>query len=219
MYPPAATPPQTHRVVGLDLGQMSDPSAMCLLEWTDPASGALPDYHIRTLKRWPLGTAYTSVVDDVLKFYQLSLLREEPPLLVLDQTGVGVAVAEEFRRQMGAAGIPGMFVGVTITPGNAVTCVATGRWHVAKRVLCSILSVLVHGGRLHVAQQPEADILIREMRNFSVKVTPAGNEQFEAWREGQHDDLVLAVALSCWCAEELLASTAGDEPAPVVLRA
>jgi hypothetical protein len=31
-----------------------------------------------------------------------------------------------------------------------------------------------------------------------VKITPSGNEQYGAWREGEHDDLVLAVALACW---------------------
>lgn len=27
---------------------------------------------------------------------------------------------------------------------------------------------------------------------------PAANEMFGAWREGQHDDLVLAVAIAVW---------------------
>jgi hypothetical protein len=31
-----------------------------------------------------------------------------------------------------------------------------------------------------------------------VKITASGNEQYGAWREGEHDDLVLAVALACW---------------------
>jgi hypothetical protein len=31
-----------------------------------------------------------------------------------------------------------------------------------------------------------------------VRTTAAGHEQFGVWREGQHDDLVFAVALACW---------------------
>ena len=31
-----------------------------------------------------------------------------------------------------------------------------------------------------------------------VKVSASGHESFAAWREGTHDDLVLAVALACW---------------------
>jgi hypothetical protein len=29
-------------------------------------------------------------------------------------------------------------------------------------------------------------------------MTAAGNETFESWRERDHDDLVLSVALACW---------------------
>jgi len=28
------------------------------------------------------------------------------------------------------------------------------------------------------------------------------NEQYEAWREGDHDDLVLAVAMACWLGQQ-----------------
>jgi hypothetical protein len=40
------------------------------------------------------------------------------------------------------------------------------------------------------------------MADIRVKVTPAGNEQFGAWRQGEHDDLVFAVALACWAAKK-----------------
>jgi len=44
--------------------------------------------------------------------------------------------------------------------------------------------------------------LKKEMMDMRVKATPAGNEQFGAWREGEHDDLVFAVALACWGAKK-----------------
>jgi hypothetical protein len=37
-----------------------------------------------------------------------------------------------------------------------------------------------------------------ELVKMRVKVTPGGYEQYGAWREGSHDDLVLAVALGHW---------------------
>ena len=40
-----------------------------------------------------------------------------------------------------------------------------------------------------------ADRPAAEMAEMRVKVTAAGNTQFGVWREGAHDDLVLAVAL------------------------
>jgi hypothetical protein len=42
-----------------------------------------------------------------------------------------------------------------------------------------------------------------EMADMRVKVTAAGNTQFGAWREGAHDDLVLAVAPACWGARKM----------------
>ena len=41
-------------------------------------------------------------------------------------------------------------------------------------------------------------MLIKEMQEMRVKVTAAGNEQYGSWREGEHDDLVLAVGLGAW---------------------
>jgi hypothetical protein len=34
-----------------------------------------------------------------------------------------------------------------------------------------------------------------------VKVTAAANEVFKAWRDGDNDDLVLALAIAAWQAE------------------
>jgi hypothetical protein len=34
-----------------------------------------------------------------------------------------------------------------------------------------------------------------------VRLTAAAHETFGVWRQGQYDDLVLAVALACWWAE------------------
>ena len=48
---------------------------------------------------------------------------------------------------------------------------------------------------------PLCKVLQKEMQAFSVKITTAGNESFEAWREKDHDDIVLAVALGVWLGE------------------
>jgi len=38
-----------------------------------------------------------------------------------------------------------------------------------------------------------------------VKINLAtGHDSYEAWREGDHDDLVLAVAMACWTGERYL---------------
>jgi hypothetical protein len=55
--------------------------------------------------------------------------------------------------------------------------------------------------RPRIAGGVQTDRLVRELQNFRVKLTVAAHETFGAWREGDHDDLVLAVALACWLAE------------------
>jgi hypothetical protein len=40
------------------------------------------------------------------------------------------------------------------------------------------------------------------MTNFQVKISQTGHDSYGAWREGTHDDLLLAVALACWAAEK-----------------
>jgi len=90
---------------------------------------------------------------------------------------------------------------VLIAAGDAVSEEA-GRRRVPKRDLAGVLQVLLQTRRLKIAEAlPEAKILASEREAFQVKITAAANDQYGAWREGQHDDLVLAVALACWWAE------------------
>jgi hypothetical protein len=68
--------------------------------------------------------------------------------------------------------------------------------------LVSTLQVLLAALRLQVAPTlAEAPTLVRELLQFQVRVTRAAHETFGTWREGQHDDLLLALALAGWYAE------------------
>jgi hypothetical protein len=59
--------------------------------------------------------------------------------------------------------------------------------------------------RLQIASGlPEAPLLVKELENFRVNVSLARNDSPESWREGQHDDLVLAAALAAWTGERAL---------------
>jgi hypothetical protein len=50
-----------------------------------------------------------------------------------------------------------------------------------------------------VGKLPFREILLTELENFRVKINVnTGHETYEAWREREHDDLVLATALACW---------------------
>ena len=75
-------------------------------------------------------------------------------------------------------------------------------WYVAKRILVSAIAVTLQQGRLQVAQQLEhASTWAREAQNFQFRVTRNNNDQYGAWREGEHDDLLFAVGLIVWYGE------------------
>ena len=219
-------------LIGVDLGQAQDPSAIAVLEraerptgrteryasWVAAFSGRAGSpyreraqtesvYLVRHLERLPLGTPYPAVVARtaaVLRALPGPPLLAEPrprrlargrPTLVVDQTGVGRAVVDHMR-QAGLRPVP-----VTITAGDAASREGDG-YRVPKRELVGLLQLLVQAGRLRVAAAlPEAPVLQRELLAVRVRITPAAHEAYGAWREGEHDDLVLAVALACWVGE------------------
>ena len=181
--------------IGLDLGQTQDFTALAVLERRAVATpGMKPEYALRHLGRFPLGTAYTEIVPAVTTLRRQEPLRQAP--LVVDQTGVGRAVVDMLRQTASSV------IAVTITGGHTVTRAEDGSYHVPKKELITALQVVMQARRLQIARSlPDASLLVRELQQFQVKITTAANETFGVWRDGQHDDLVLAVALACWWSE------------------
>ena len=187
--------------LGLDLGQVSDFAALAIVErpskTPEQSAKQEPIYYLRHLQRFPLGTPYPAIVGAVAK------LVATPPLhdsctVVVDQTGVGRPFVDMLRNDPAL----GLIVPVTITGGHSVTEAPDGSKHVPKKELVTCLQLLLQGRRLKVASAlPEAALLVQELSNFRVKITAAANETFGAWRDGEHDDLVLAAAMASWEAE------------------
>ena len=74
-----------------------------------------------------------------------------------------------------------------------------GYTRVPKRDLVGVVQVLLQTARLKFAAElPETATLVRKLQNFQVKITEAAHGTYGAWREGAHDDLVLALALAAW---------------------
>ena len=72
-----------------------------------------------------------------------------------------------------------------------------------KRDLVGALQILLQNEQL---KSPTGinlkDELIAELQNFKVKLSAeSGYDSYEHWRSGDHDDLVLSVAMACWYAE------------------
>jgi hypothetical protein len=89
------------------------------------------------------------------------------------------------------------------TGGDSVTRAEGGGLRVPKRDLASAPLVLTQNKQLKLAEGLQlAPVLKRELLNCKVKINIAtGHDSYEAWREGDHDDLVLAVAMGCWTGE------------------
>src|SRR5438128_3999121 len=167
-------------LVGLDLGQASDYTALAILERTLTSNGTNSkekSFAVRHLERFPLGTSYPTICERVVDLF------DQPPLsngtLAVDQTGVGRAVVDMICRARPQA----IVRPITITAGHAVVPDGAG-WHVPKKELVSVLQVLLQSRRLQVARGlPMAPVLIKELETFRVKITTSANETFESWRE------------------------------------
>jgi hypothetical protein len=190
--------------VGLDLGQKQDPTALAVVEWTEYAGAwdaaafgfrTETSLSLRHLERVPLGTPYPEVVYRVgCTMRSRQLAGAECRHLVVDGTGVGPAVVDLLHRE----DLQSRLWPVTITGGDTERH-ADGYYRVPKRDLIVGLQVLMQLGGLQIAEgMKEGATLVKEMAEMRVKVSGSGHEQFGAWRSGEHDDLVLAVALACW---------------------
>jgi len=93
-------------------------------------------------------------------------------------------------------------VACTITGGSSLTANDFG-YGVPKRDLVTSLQVIFQEERIKIAATLQlGPVLTEELLNFRVKINPTtGNDSFEAWRERDHDDLVLAVSLALWWAD------------------
>jgi hypothetical protein len=112
-------------VIGLDLGQSADYTALSVIEdvlTSDQLGKKHRSLHLRHLERYPLRTLYPDIAESVAalmrdpklspeEFYG-GRLRRTRPELVVDQTGVGSAVTDLLKKK----GLK--FKAVTITGGN-----------------------------------------------------------------------------------------------------
>lgn len=193
--------------MGLDLGQSRDFTAIAVLEraelqgeW-DPVVVAWRKnvvLRLRYLERMPQGTPYTEVVERAAQVTRAKELTGRCELVV-DATGVGRPVVDMLRK----ARLGGRLIPATITGGNAEGY-SDGFYRVPKRELITRLQILLQRGALQIAAgMTYGPALVKEMADMRVKITCSGHEEFEAWREGTHDDLVFAVALACWRARKV----------------
>jgi len=150
---------------------------------------------VRHLERFELGTRYTDVVARVREIRDQDFLLNKAGVLLVDKTGVGAAVLDSFTH----AGVGAW--AITLHGGSAVSRdPQRPGYRVPKRDLVAVAQVLLQGGRLKIAAAlPEAETLKKELLNFRAKIDPkTAHDSYAHWREGDHDDLVLAVSMAAW---------------------
>lgn len=188
--------------VGLDLGQARDFTALAIVERTERDAGRDPltwdmrqavAMQVRHLERVPLGTPYPDVVARACAIMRYLPQNEHCELLV-DATGVGRPVVDLLQKEQ----LPGPLLPVMVTSGSSVS-ESEGFLRVPKRDLITGLQIALQSNELTIASGLQfGPALLKEMTEMRVKVSDRGNEQYGAWREGTHDDLVFAVALASW---------------------
>jgi hypothetical protein len=131
-----------------------------------------------------------------------------PPLseawLLADYTGVGRAVMRLILSKLTACQVPRSWTAVLLNAGHNASNPVTGELVLAKTDLIGTLQVLLQTRRLQIASElSDARLLVRELEHYRPKVVLPTTEMLQ-WRDGQHDDLILAVALAAWGGEYAL---------------
>jgi len=208
-------------ISALDLGQAHDHSALIIAEVSgarrmvtyegrDRETGLpvtvkkpvemmpLAQVDVRHVERFELQTKYTSIAHQT----RLRMLKVPTPrYLAVDKTGVGRGVIEHFEELTP--------IGITITGGANVQMTGQQDYNVPKRDLVAGAQLCVQNRVLRIAKGlPHAALLTEEMGKFRAKISASGHESFEAWREADHDDLVLALAIGIWTASQIISMQA-----------
>jgi hypothetical protein len=113
--------------------------------------------------------------------------------LVVDATGVGEPVVDLLR----SARLGCDLCAVTITSGEHAHATGNREWNVPKRDLIANVQVLLERDELRMARRMgDVGSLVRELLDMQSVTTGSGRRRFGADGHGQHDDLVIALALA-----------------------
>jgi hypothetical protein len=183
--------------IGVDLGQKHDFTAIAVVERESEQfinrarvynayATVTPRLLVRRVLRVALGTPYPRVAEIVRELTQESPMAGQCSLVV-DATGLGGPVVDMLR----ALRLNCHLTAVTITGGDHETRRGSNVG-VPRRDLIAGVRMAIEKGELKVARRmPGAESLIRELT--AMRIDGEGS--------GEHDDLVMALALACWKAK------------------
>lgn len=197
--------------IGADLGKHVDYAAVSVLGRSlaiDRRTGMprrnsqgdpLYQWRVRALQRFPLRTPYPVVARKIARIATMPELRPAPRV-VLDSSGVGVAVVEMVRTEL--ARHPEIECwGVSWTAGESWRVIRKHELSAAKIQIVGSLAAALHSGRLRVCRKADgspidgADVLERELAAFKVHQSKRSDAELMGAESGAHDDMVASVAL------------------------
>jgi hypothetical protein len=209
--------------VGIDVGQVNDPTAVCVCEVSQidtgkiryrgkptlghhdvkgnwiPPKGAEPvlrsEYTVRHIARLPLGTSYPDVAIIIADMLCSPMFANRNVRVLIDVTGVGKPVYEMLKKEIALR--PQCkhirLKPITFSHGEKYNR-KTGV--MAKKFLVSGLQSLLQEKRVHGPDTPEMKVTVEELRVYEIKVGDEGSSTYGA-KKGKHDDLATALGLSC----------------------
>ena len=177
-----AAPKLPTYLVGLDIGQRDDFTALAVLQEDEDEGLALVALERVRYKPYPeIAQLVADTVGEMVN-----------PTVLVDVTGVGRPVTD----QLTSLRVP--HTRVNIHGGDTVGQLDDGTLSVPKRDLIAALVVGFESKTLRIARGlRHIEHLEREAANFQMKLSASGHDTYNA-RSGEHDDLLLAVALPVW---------------------
>lgn len=220
---------EQHKVfVGVDLGQLQDFSAVCVLcvdvleRPTGPETGnrrfdsieRVPILNIIHLAKWQ--STYRESLQKIAQILQHPSLILDDVDLILDQSGVGQAVFEM------ADNLGLNPSGIVITSGQHSRVDESGTLLVPRVQLLSATVVAYENGQVRIPEElPLRSELEAELMNLQLQVRrKSGAETIDQATTATHDDLAIAVSLAIWSAlnefstETVYADRLHDEAGP-----
>jgi hypothetical protein len=203
-----------YAVLGLDLGQRRDPTALTVVEAVAEPTGravhvghvagwgacdrCYPErediFYVRDIGRLPLGTKYPVVGQRVAEVVFELNRRGLKPYLLADATGVGVAGLDIVRAALVDADV--LVSAVTFTGGDKLRGnLGSPEISMPKAVLVSRLQALLQTGRVRMPDNSRTHALAEELARYEVRISESANLQAGAFGAA-HDDLATALGLA-----------------------
>ena len=206
-------------VIGLDIGQQRDPTALAIVEAVQTKTGRMthtghpggdpnwgtcvhcyPEtedvFHVRDIGRLELGPKYPQVALRVAEAVSALNLRCVVPSLLVDVTGVGRPVFDIMSNAL--ADLDVRMSAVTFTGGhNLKGNLGSPEIAMPKPLLVSRLQALLQSRRIVMPDTAQTRALADELRVYEVRVSEDAKLTAGAFKTGTHDDMATALGLAC----------------------